>query len=421
MAIYHFSGQILGRKAKVVNGALRSGSKAVAAAAYRAGEKLRDHGKEQTHDYSHRRGVVHAEILTPPGSAPWLADRETLWNTVEALETRKDAQLAREFNMALPHELSQEDRIDLVRSFVEKQFVARGMVADLALHDPVKDGGSAKNYHAHVMLTLRRATREGLDPVKTREWNSKELLQLWRAEWAVACNRALERAGKKVRVDHRTLEAQRDWARSIGDMVAAERLARQPETHVGPKARRVAQRTQRPRSEVRPTGPSRKRDGATTPARRQRNYPATDRGSRLSWLEQVLIGNDRKLKQDLININRRCDRLRRKMDYWDRRITFKVEGLMGGKKFRFDRWTAQQEKAKQEEAARIKEHARRRRQQLQRMMVQLEQLIAGKSRTREAGLVRQREVEGWLRDIGRDTERQRDGRERAGRERQKPK
>ncbi|WP_050746794.1 MULTISPECIES: MobQ family relaxase [unclassified Shinella] len=420
MAIYHFSGQILGRKPKVVNGALRPGSKAVAAAAYRAGEKLRDHGKDQTHDYSNRRGVVYSEILTPPGSAPWLTDRETLWNTVEALETRKDAQLAREFNMALPHELSQEDRIELVRDFVEKQFVARGMVADLALHDPVKDSGSAKNYHAHVMLTLRRATREGLDPVKTREWNSKELLQVWRAEWAVACNRALERAGKKVRVDHRTLEAQRDWARSIGDMVAAERLARKPETHVGPKARRVAQRTQRPRSEVRMTGPYRKPKGATTSARRQRNYPATDQGSRLSWLEQVLVGNDKKLKQDLININRRCDRLRRKMDYWERRITFKLEGLHGGKKFRFDRWkAAEEEKARKAEAARIEAHARKRREQLQGMLRMLEQIIAGKARTREDGLVRQREVEGWLREAGRDW-RERDGRERGGRER-KPK
>lgn len=422
MAIYHFSGQILGRKSKYTRDSYRPGSKAVAAAAYRAGERLQDRTHEEVHDYSHRRGVSHAEVMVPWGGADWLSNRELLWNHVEALETRKDAQLAREFNMALPHELSHEERVELVRGFVEKQFVSRGMVADLALHDPVKKdgGGSDRNFHAHVMLTLRRANREGLDTVKTREWNSKELLKLWRAEWAVACNRALERAGKKVRVDHRTLEAQRDWARSIGDMVAAERLARKPETHVGPKARRIAQRTPRPRSEVRATGPYRKPEGATTPARRQRNYPATDRGSRLSWLEQVLVGNDKKLKQDLININRRCDRLRRKMDYWDRRATFKVDGLMGGKKFRFDRWkAAEEEKVRKAEAARIEAHARRRREQLQGFLRELEQILAGKTRTREQGLVRQREVEGWLRDAGRDW-RERDGRERGGRER-KPK
>lgn len=121
--------------------------------------------------------------MVPPGAAPWLAHRELLWGTVERMETREDAQLAREFNMALPHELDAAQRLDLVRDFVQRNFVNRGMVADIALHDPVREEGqNPRNFHAHVMLTLRKATPDGLHPVKTREWNSKELLALWRSE-----------------------------------------------------------------------------------------------------------------------------------------------------------------------------------------------------------------------------------------------
>jgi hypothetical protein len=406
LAIYHFSGQILGRAPKVVNGKLRPGSKAVAAAAYRSGERLEDHHHRESHDYSQRRGVVHAEILAPPGSAPWLTDRELLWNSVEAMEKRTDAQLAREFNMALPHELSQDDRIDLVRGFVERHFVARGMVADIALHDPVLEkGDNARNFHAHVMLTLRRATASGLDPVKTREWNSKELLNVWRAEWAVACNAALDRAGKKVRVDHRTLVAQRDWAREIGDRVAAEQLNRQPEIHVGPKARKMARRQVEPRSQVREVGAVRKREAARPAERRKRDYPAHDRGTRLTWLESILAGNNEKLKRDLLDINRRFDRFSRKLDYWERRATFYAEGVIKGKGFRFERWkAAQEEKQRKAEAAQKAAHVRKRVQQLRSFLRALEMIIMGRSQAREKGLSRAREVNAWrepFRDTGR--------------------
>ena len=199
MAIYHFSGQILGRAVKRnPDGTRRPPSKAVAAAAYRSGSRLVDGNTGEVHDYSNRRGVVYSEIMAPAGSAPWLEDRQLLWSTVEAMEKRKDAHLTREFNMALPHELDAEQRIELVRSFVSRHFVQRGMVADIALHDPIKElGQNRHNFHAHVMPTLRKATRDGLHPVKTREWNSKELLNIWRGEWALACNQALERAGKR--------------------------------------------------------------------------------------------------------------------------------------------------------------------------------------------------------------------------------
>ncbi|WFU01935.1 MobQ family relaxase [Rhizobium sp. CB3171] len=403
MAIYHFSGQILGRKPKRnPDGSYRPGSNAVAAAAYRAGERLTDRNTREVHDYSRRGGVAHAEILIPPGSAPWLTDRETLWNTVEAMEVRKDAQLAREFNMALPHELSRDDRLELVRTFLETHFVRHGMVADFALHDPVPEHGqSEKNFHAHVLLTLRRATASGLDPVKTRHWNSKELLNLWRSEWAIACNLALERAGKRARIDHRTLEAQRKEALARRDTARALELNRMPEIHVGPKARQIARGGRNPVSQIREVNAYRQSTSATQKAqRRQRNYPVYDRGARLSWLEQILVGNNAQLKRDLVAINRRFDRMNRKLDYWQRRTTFKTEGAIKGPKFRFNRWkAAQEDKQRREEATRKVAHARKRLEQIAQLLKELERAATGVNRRYEQGLIRAKEVERWVRRV----------------------
>ena len=396
MAIYHFSGQILGRRGKRnPDGSERPGAKAAAAAAYRSGSQVRDARTGELHDYSRRRGVVHEEIMLPPGAAPWLADRELLWGTVERMETRKDAQLAREFNMALPHELDAAQRLDLVRDFVQRHFVSRGMVADIALHDPVREEGqNARNFHAHVMLTLRKSTPEGLHPVKTREWNSKELLGLWRSEWALACNSALERAGQRVRVDHRTLVAQRDEALQRKDLARAAALNRQPEIHVGPKARQAVRHQRPPASRPREVGAVKARVPGQPPTRRVRNYPARDRGTRLTWLERIVSANDARLRRDLETVSRRFDRYQRKLDYWDRRITFWAEGKIKGKGFRFDRWQAAQEERQRREKA---EHARRRFQQLVRMMKQLEELLGMGRVQRERGLGRIREIEGWAR------------------------
>lgn len=405
MAIYHFSGQILGRKPKRnPDGSYRPGSNAVAAAAYRAGERLTDRGKNEVHDYSRRGGVAHSEILAPPGSAPWLTDRETLWNTVEAMEVRKDAQLAREFNMALPYELGPDDRLALVRTFLETHFVRRGMVADFALHDPVPEHGqSEKNFHAHVLLTLRRATARGLDPVKTREWNSKDLLNVWRAEWAVACNLALERAGKRVKIDHRTLEAQRKEALARRDVARALELNRTPEIHVGPKARQIARNGRNPVSQIREVNAYRHRTPTASAAkgqRRQRDYPSFDRGVRLSWLEQIVAGNNTQLKRDLMAINRRFDRMNRKLDYWQRRTTFKTEGMIKGPTFRFNRWkAAQEDRQRRETAERKVAHARKRLAQIAELLKELERAATGANRRYEHGLIRAKEVEGWVRRV----------------------
>ncbi|MHA3916262.1 MobQ family relaxase [Halovulum sp. GXIMD14793] len=198
MAMYRLSASVLSRS---------QGRSSVAAAAYRAGEKLQNVRDGMEHDYSKRVGVVSAEVMLPAGAPAYLADREVLWNTVEAAEKRRDAQVAREVQLALPHELSAGQRETLVRGFVQAQFVGRGMVADVAIHAPgVK--GDTRNHHAHVLLTTRAVSPDGFEG-KNRDWNAKELLTSWREEWADEVNAALERYDIAERVDHRSLEDQR--------------------------------------------------------------------------------------------------------------------------------------------------------------------------------------------------------------------
>ncbi|MBG1233969.1 MobQ family relaxase [Aestuariivirga litoralis] len=260
MAIFHFHVQILGRGPgrRTQSGAMKKQrDNVIAAAAYRSGQRLTDSSgdRSRTEDYSNRRGVAHTEIMAPEGSASWLQNREQLWNAVEKMEKRKDAQLAREMDIALPHELNHEQRIDLVREFVRTHFVSRGMVADFALHNPVEDkGDDRRNFHAHIMLTLRRATKDGLDPVKTREWNARENVAIWREAWQLHANRALERHGHQARIDHRTLQDQARDAIASGDRRQAAVLDREPEIHVGPRPRAMQQRDVTPESKVRETG-----------------------------------------------------------------------------------------------------------------------------------------------------------------------
>lgn len=219
MAVYRFCATIVGRTA---------GRSATAAAAYRAAERIEDERTGLAHDYRRRSGVLFREILTPDNAPAWMQDRAQLWNAVERIEKRKDAQLARELQLALPHELNDEQRTELVRSFVREQFVAKGMVADIAIHAPDRLGDN-RNHHAHVMLTLRDLLGEGFGK-KQRDWNAPDQLEEWRREWAEHQNRALERAGSKERVDHRSLEAQG--------------LDREPEPKLGPHAHEMEQRGQ---------------------------------------------------------------------------------------------------------------------------------------------------------------------------------
>ncbi len=195
MAIYHLSVQVISRS---------KGRSAVAAAAYRSGERLRDERTGLLHDYTYLKteGEIEAWIQAPAGAPDWARDRQELWNRVEACEQRKDSQLARDLNIALPVELSRERQRGLIRRYVEEQFVERGMVADVSLHV-----GNAHNPYAQVMLSMRRLELEGFSP-KEREWGSKQLLYEWRKSWAHHANRQLEDAGSSARIDHRSLEAQ---------------------------------------------------------------------------------------------------------------------------------------------------------------------------------------------------------------------
>lgn len=201
MAIYHLRASMISRS---------QGRSATAAIAYRVAERIEDRRTGLTFDYAARGGVDHTEILAPDHAPDWVYDRSELWNRVEEAETRKNSQVAREVRVALPAELTHAQRVDLVRDFVRGQFVERGMVADIALHAPGRDGDD-RNHHAHILLTTREIGSEGFT-TKNRDWNAVEALEDWRAAWARDANLALERAGIEDRVDHRTLEAQRDEA-----------------------------------------------------------------------------------------------------------------------------------------------------------------------------------------------------------------
>ena len=193
MAIYRLSAQIIKRS---------TGRSACAASAYRAAARIADPRTGEVHDYRRRSGVDATHVFAPAGAPDWATDRARLWAEVENVERRRDAQLAREIQLALPVELGPRESGELVAGFVREQFAREGMIADVALHDI---GG--KNPHAHVMLTLREIGPEGFGK-KQRAWNRTDLLLRWREAWAAHVNKALERAGVEARVDHRSLEAQ---------------------------------------------------------------------------------------------------------------------------------------------------------------------------------------------------------------------
>ncbi len=190
MAIYHFSVNIISRSA---------GRSATAAAAYRAAEKIRDERTGEIHDYTKKKGIDEKFILAPLSVPSWVYNRSSLWNKVEEIERRKDSQLAREINIAIPTELDKTEQINLVKEFVREELVKEGMIADVAFHDL-----ESHNPHAHIMLTMREINEEGFS-FKNREWNKRELLEKQREAWSSYANQALEKAGVESKIDHRSL------------------------------------------------------------------------------------------------------------------------------------------------------------------------------------------------------------------------
>ena len=195
MAIYRLEAKIIGRE--------KRGRSVVAAAAYRAGTKLRDELRDKVYDYARRiKGVLNSQILAPENAPAWVRDPERLWNTVEHGEKRKDAQLAREFVLAVPYELPADVQFQTAVDWAQKELVASGMVAEVSLHHP----RSGKNQHVHILCTMRKLDGDKFSAKKSTEWNDVALLVHQRESWANAVNAALEKAGRPERVDHRSLK-----------------------------------------------------------------------------------------------------------------------------------------------------------------------------------------------------------------------
>lgn len=187
MAIYHLSAKVIKRS---------KGQSAVACAAYRAGGVLHDERTGERYDYTRKSGIDDSYILAPENAPAWVYDRNELWNAVEKSEKRKDAQLAREIDIALPIELNRQQQKDLVDRFVKKNFVDKGMVADIAYHKL-----DSHNPHIHIMLTMRNIGVGGFGS-KNRDWNKTELLEQWRENWATEANLAFKEAKKYRHISH---------------------------------------------------------------------------------------------------------------------------------------------------------------------------------------------------------------------------
>ena len=194
MAIYYFNASVISRSA---------GRSATASAAYRAAEKIKDSRTGEVHDYRKKKGVDEKFILAPSVAPSWATNRSKLWNKVEEVEIRKDSQVAREIQLAIPVELNRTEQIELVTEYTADLFVKEGMIADVAFHEL-----NSHNPHAHIMLTMREIDEQGFKKNKNRDWNKRQLLEKQREAWSSYANHALEKAGINERIDHRTLEEQ---------------------------------------------------------------------------------------------------------------------------------------------------------------------------------------------------------------------
>jgi hypothetical protein len=238
VASYHLSVKTVKRSA---------GRSATAAAAYRAGESIACEREGRVHDYTAKGGVLETFIITPEGAPDWARDRAALWNAAEARETRKNSVTAREWEVSLPSEISDADRVEITRDFAQALVDRYGIAVDVAIHAPHREGDQ-RNHHAHILTSTRRLEPEGftektrvLDAAKTGGVEIEEM----RGVWAGLQNAVLERAAVLERVDHRSLETQREAALERGDTLEAEALDRDPELKLGPAANAIERREMR--------------------------------------------------------------------------------------------------------------------------------------------------------------------------------
>ena len=237
MASYHLSVKTIKRSA---------GRSATAAAAYRSASVIECDREGRMHDYTAKRGVEACFILAPADAPSWAQDRAALWNAAEARETRSNSVTAREWELALPSEISDAARIDITRAFAAQLVERYGVAADVAIHAPHREGDQ-RNHHAHILTTTRVLSAEGLTD-KTRVLDAASTggpeIEAMRGYWAELQNHALELAGQEERVDHRSLEVQREEALFHGDVLKAEELDREPELKLGPAANAIERRAQ---------------------------------------------------------------------------------------------------------------------------------------------------------------------------------
>ncbi len=219
MAIFHLTTKVISRG---------KGQSAIAAAAYRSGERLRDEQANEQKFYQARAERIEFTGIYAPKDAPeWAQDRNRFWNEAERAETRKDGRLAREIEIALPHELTAEQRRWAVQDFVREAFVRKGYAVDVAIHAPDKES-DARNHHAHILIAERKLGADGFAKMKDPAMNKREQLTEWREQWAHVANRHLERHGHAERIDHRSLKEQG--------------VEREPTIHLGYAANEMAQR-----------------------------------------------------------------------------------------------------------------------------------------------------------------------------------
>lgn len=197
MASFHLAVKTVGRSA---------GRSATAAAAYRAGLEIADERTGIVHDYTRKQGIEHREIVAPADAPDWVQDRAALWNAAEQAETRKNSTVAREYEIALPAELSADERRDLALGLAREISERHGVAVDVAIHAPGRQGDQ-RNHHAHLLTTTRRIGAKGLGE-KTRELDQKTSgeVERWRERFAEMQNAALERAQSHERVDHRSYQ-----------------------------------------------------------------------------------------------------------------------------------------------------------------------------------------------------------------------
>jgi ATP-dependent exoDNAse (exonuclease V) alpha subunit len=231
VAIYHLSVKLVTRGA---------GRSSTAAAAYRAATRVHDERTGLVFDYSRKRGVEHTEIVLPSAQRDvgWAHVRERLWNAAELAEKRKDARVAREYEVALPHELNAAQRRDLVRAFAQDLADRHRGAIDVAIHRPHREGDT-RNHHAHLLATTRVVSAVGLGEKTAIEWKdadrTKRGLEPGRIEvtairsrWAAIVNEHLAEHGHTARIDHRSLDAQG--------------IEREPTYHKGPAVTAIERR-----------------------------------------------------------------------------------------------------------------------------------------------------------------------------------